>query len=89
MASQPTNHNLFSTGLTDLNSGAISRERVRRPYSPSRLPRWRTISLDITAERASAGEITVHAWQLPVTESSRSRRNTGGQHDRHPEIRTA
>src|SRR5882757_9887036 len=46
------------------------------------------ISLDIVTERASAARITVHAWQLPVTEGLYSRHEKGGSHGQHPEIRS-
>jgi hypothetical protein len=46
------------------------------------------ISLDIVTERASVVLITVHASQLPVTESLHSRHKKGGWHGRHPETRS-
>ncbi len=54
-----------SRTLTDL----LPDQCRRKPCARHRLP---AISLDIVTESESAVLITVHAWQLPVTESLHS-----------------
>jgi hypothetical protein len=74
--------NLCATKAADLaEQAALLRRRVMNTDRPTRrlarTPTFAahclTISLDIATERGSAVVITVHAWQLSVTESLHSR----------------